>query len=171
MSEGTSLHPARPTVYKGIQMRSRLEAGYAAWLDRWHFDWEYEPCAFAHPELGQYLPDFLLRNVVNLTSASNVYVEVKPNIFDVRTVQNLERAARIIKANDYDAEFVLACPPPRLGSDEYYTAVLSIHGLSLHAEICLWAPRFYGDEGPLALVHLLSAVQGPWYGEWWKGVD
>ena len=48
---------ARPTLYKGIQMRSRLEADYAAHLDRWGAHWEYEPECFAS-EAGQWLPDF-----------------------------------------------------------------------------------------------------------------
>ena len=50
--------PARPTTYKGIQMRSRLEADYAAYLDRRDCTWEYEPVCFASDE-GQWLPDFL----------------------------------------------------------------------------------------------------------------
>lgn len=64
---------ARPTLYKGIQMRSRLEADVAAQLDRQGFSWQYEPDCFAD-ETGQYLPDFLL-----LHSGIERYVEVKPN--------------------------------------------------------------------------------------------
>jgi hypothetical protein len=48
---------ARPTIYKGIQMRSRLEAAYAQHLDADNYPWEYEPECFAD-ETGQYLPDF-----------------------------------------------------------------------------------------------------------------
>lgn len=48
---------ARPTLYKGIQMRSRLEADYAARLDGWGCRWEYEPECFAS-SAGQWLPDF-----------------------------------------------------------------------------------------------------------------
>jgi hypothetical protein len=74
-------YQARPTVYKGIKMRSRLEAGYAAWLDSWRFTWEYEPCAFAN-EAGQYLPDFLIRDVPRMVCGKqrteDAYVEVKP---------------------------------------------------------------------------------------------
>lgn len=62
--------PARPTVYKGIKMRSRLEADYAAALDRDGEPWEYEPTCFGGPE-GQWLPDFRIGH-------SGTYVEVKP---------------------------------------------------------------------------------------------
>jgi hypothetical protein len=66
---------ARPTLYKGIQMRSRLEADYAASLDRSGWRWEYEPECFAGAD-GQWLPDFGC-------SYSNrgplaVFTEVKP---------------------------------------------------------------------------------------------
>lgn len=67
---------ARPTTYKGIRMRSRLEARYAAVLDAHTLDWIYEPRAYAN-ELGQYLPDFLL-------PASDVhkamFIEVRPTL-------------------------------------------------------------------------------------------
>jgi hypothetical protein len=62
--------PARPTLYKGIQMRSRLEANFAQhYLDQsFPGRWKYEPDCFAS-EAGQYLPDF---------SVGSVYIEVKP---------------------------------------------------------------------------------------------
>jgi hypothetical protein len=50
---------ARPTVYNGIVMRSRLEAKVAASLDAHRIPWIYEPRAYASPS-GQYLPDFQL---------------------------------------------------------------------------------------------------------------
>jgi hypothetical protein len=62
--------PARPTVYRGIRMRSRLEADYASALDRDGETWEYEPTCFAGPD-GQWLPDFRV-------SCMGFYVEVKP---------------------------------------------------------------------------------------------
>jgi hypothetical protein len=80
---------ARPTVYNGIKMRSRLEAGFAAWLDQNQFDWEYEPCAFASED-GQYLPDFRLNNVFATWSPKPVtfYVEIKPKHY-ARSVREL----------------------------------------------------------------------------------
>lgn len=62
--------PARPTVYKGIKMRSRLEADYASALDRDGETWEYEPTCFGGPE-GQWLPDFRV-------GSHSAYVELKP---------------------------------------------------------------------------------------------
>lgn len=62
--------PARPTLYKGIRMRSRLEADYAAHLDETGEAWEYEPECFASDQ-GQWLPDFRVGSYRILT-------EVKP---------------------------------------------------------------------------------------------
>lgn len=74
---------ARPTVYNGIQMRSRLEARYAAWLDGVGATWEYEPQCFASGS-RQYLPDFLIRDVHVIGRGRSVYVEVKPAMFASR---------------------------------------------------------------------------------------
>lgn len=63
---------ARPTLYKGIQMRSRLEADFAGALDRDGYKWEYEPTCFAGPD-GQWLPDFYCDEI-----GDGVYIEVKP---------------------------------------------------------------------------------------------
>jgi hypothetical protein len=65
----------RPTLYKGIQMRSRLEADYAGALDRDSASWEYEPTCFAADGV-QWLPDFR----ITYASAPGLarYVEVKP---------------------------------------------------------------------------------------------
>ena len=70
---------ARPTTYKGIRMRSRLEAGYAMWLDTIHAQWEYEPECYA-TEAGQYLPDFRIDNIRDTLGPERfpVFVEVKP---------------------------------------------------------------------------------------------
>lgn len=67
---------ARPTIYNGIQMRSRLEARVAAWFDSIPMEWKYEPVAFAGAE-GQYLPDFVWPASVG---CPNIYWEVKPTM-------------------------------------------------------------------------------------------
>ena len=62
---------ARPTTYKGIEMRSRLEAAFAQHLDAGSDcgEWQYEPRCYAD-ETGQYLPDFAI--------GSTIFYEVKP---------------------------------------------------------------------------------------------
>lgn len=72
--------PARPTLYKGIRMRSRLEADYAASLDRSNVVtyWEYEPVCFGNPE-GQWLPDFReAYSGPGVQSEIETFTELKP---------------------------------------------------------------------------------------------
>ena len=66
---------ARPTLYKGIQMRSRLEADFAARLDHHPggWPWEYEPTCFAADGI-QWLPDFGIAH-----HGTHTYVELKPD--------------------------------------------------------------------------------------------
>jgi hypothetical protein len=73
------MHPARPTTYRGIPMRSRTEARYARQLDDWFPGaWRYEPRAFKDLN-GEWLPDFGIEGVLTSWSGrSSVYVEVKP---------------------------------------------------------------------------------------------
>jgi hypothetical protein len=57
-----------PTMFAGVQMRSRLEARWAAFFTALGWNWEYEPF-----DLSGWIPDFLLRG-----SWGSVLVEVKP---------------------------------------------------------------------------------------------
>jgi hypothetical protein len=64
---------AIPTVYAGVQMRSRMEARFAKWCDDHKLKWLYEPEGYISN--GQcYLPDFYLPEI-------RCFVEVKPLIF------------------------------------------------------------------------------------------
>lgn len=79
---------ARPTVYNGIQMRSRLEATYAQWLDRTGMQWQYEPKCYADSN-RQYLPDFSF----HLAGVQH-FIEIKPTPwFDP---DNRERLAQLM---------------------------------------------------------------------------
>ena len=84
---------ARPTVYKGIQMRSRLEADYASALDRDGETWKYEPTCFAGPD-GQWLPDFRIGH-------DGIYTEVKPAhliVWDTDSILDVyERVDKILR--------------------------------------------------------------------------
>lgn len=68
----------RRTLYKGVMMRSRTEARFAAALDSALIKWDYEPFALAGPS-GQWLPDFEL----HLDPRHRSFVDVKPKDADV----------------------------------------------------------------------------------------
>ena len=94
---------ARPTTYRGIDMRSRTEARFAAFLDRVGIEWAYEPRAYADAS-GQYLPDFRL-----LASSwpSTVFVDVKGTLTTVE-YHHLRARMRIIWTSDPRALLVIA---------------------------------------------------------------
>lgn len=61
---------AIPTMYNGVQFRSRLEARWAAFFDLCGWQWEYEPF-----DLNGWIPDFVLSR----HSGGKTLVEVKPD--------------------------------------------------------------------------------------------
>ena len=65
---------AKPTKYRGVTFRSKLESDWARFLDRQGTEWEYEPRAFS-TTLGCYLPDFWLPYL-------SMWAEVKPTELD-----------------------------------------------------------------------------------------
>lgn len=60
--------PGIPTLYNGIQFRSRLEAKWAAFFDFLGWKYEYEPF-----DLDGWIPDFLIKG-----KPRDILVEVKP---------------------------------------------------------------------------------------------
>lgn len=78
-------YAAHPTLYKGIMMRSRLEAKYAAYFDHRGWRWIFEPL-----DLFGYTPDFL----VTIDDVETL-VEVKPA---TKVGQLGPPVARIIRA-------------------------------------------------------------------------
>lgn len=102
----TTLQP-RSAMYKGIRMRSRLEAAYAQYLDSHPFPWQYEPQCFAD-ETGQYLPDFMLPGMGD--GLGDLYVEIKPESILSPGRGLLEPALRrmkIIWSTDPQASLIL----------------------------------------------------------------
>ena len=71
---------ARPTTYRGIRMRSRLEARFAADLDATGgVEWIYEPRAYANAH-GQYLPDFQVLTYDGTPMTQGLFFEVRPTL-------------------------------------------------------------------------------------------
>lgn len=73
---------AIPTLYNGVQFRSRLEARWAAFFDLIGCAWEYEPVDF-----NGYTPDFIVHahyvnQVTGRISAVRRFVEIKPYPLD-----------------------------------------------------------------------------------------
>jgi hypothetical protein len=93
----------RPTTYCGIQMRSRLEAQFAAYLDNVGFEWTYEPRAYASRS-GVYLPDF----EVDVRGMAPMFVEVKPDVSDLETIEKALERITVIWESIPDATLAVA---------------------------------------------------------------
>lgn len=159
--------PARKTIYNGVTMRSRLEAGFAMWLDRRGWAWEYEPTCFASKN-GQWLPDFAIDipcvsmdGPHGVTQHTNVYVEVKPAIHgapegrgDVAKAELDETYRRMLTAHETDVRnaVILAreSTNPVIVHPDYKVEVLD----------WTWTGLWPVDA---------RRVEAPWSGEWWRG--
>lgn len=109
----------RETMYEGIKMRSRLEAGWAAYLDGLELPWVYEPMCFANRD-GQYLPDFRVTD-----GGSAIYLEVKGVLADH---EEARRRMEIVWDSEPAARLVIVVGPPTitpvdgLGDDFWHVA-------------------------------------------------
>lgn len=114
MPYNPNLHPkGRPTIFRGIRMRSRNEARFASWLDTWCC-WEYEPFAFRGDNGLEWLPDYRLWDVAVSWSPvpMTVFVELKhSNWFAQVTESEWDETLRKIGAifdSDPSAVVILA---------------------------------------------------------------
>ena len=111
---------AIPTIYSGIQMRSRLEAQWAAFFDHMGWKWEYEPV-----DLKGWIPDFLLR-----TQSRVYYVEVKP----ITSRSEFDKYwPKIAKANPNHAVLLVGV---KLFRDEYENGFENIISIGQIREKC-----------------------------------
>jgi hypothetical protein len=83
-----------PTIYRGVQFRSRLEAKWAAMFDLLGWTWQYEPCDFPG-----WIPDFALTG----KAGNMVLVEVKPVVAFPRDVA--DEIDRACPGMPWDAEY------------------------------------------------------------------
>jgi hypothetical protein len=90
----------KATEYRGVTMRSRLEADFARHLDRMGVAWVYEPRIFG-PKGRGYLPDFQL-----VRDGRPCYIEVKPTLAQVPAAK---RRMAVIWRSEPDALLIVAC--------------------------------------------------------------
>lgn len=166
MNDATRIH-ARPTVYEGVRMRSRLEAGFAQWADSFGLGVDYEPQAFASAG-GQYLPDFRLRYVWVEGALwrgdphdSVLWVEVKPELPTGAALVRLHERMEIIHHSEPDAALAICYKDPTPGllvkindSTSWWPSVWTIGEHPYHI----------GVARPLDVAGLL-----PWPDGYWKG--
>jgi len=75
MAKSRSIKPI-PTIYNGVQYRSKTEARWALFMGKLGLTYEYEPEGFDLHSGRRYLPDFYIHDF-------KTYLEVKPNDMDI----------------------------------------------------------------------------------------
>jgi hypothetical protein len=109
-------------LYRGIKMRSRLEADVARDLDIYGVGWTYEPQCFAN-EHGQYLPDFKVDN----SYGTALYWEIKPISFPFEDIPPVLTRMSIIWDSDPSAILCLVLWKYG-GPDETYAPIVRAEG-------------------------------------------
>jgi hypothetical protein len=153
----SSNHRGIPTLYNGIQFRSRLEAKWAAMFDLLGWKYEYEPY-----DLPGWIPDFLLGNTL---------VEIKPTTcFPADVAEEVEPLA------DADGRevLILGCLFPL-----HQAGIPATDGLVcgwLRAEPPRWRPELSRTWGRAIINHFYDPImnkidlefgfgpQPPWFG-------
>ncbi len=102
---------AIPTVYKGIEFRSRLEAKWAIMFDYLDWPWQYEPVDFKG-----YIPDFHID-----FGRQQFFVEIKPAFTQEDLRPALDKAVRALGHSRKETILVLGGTPGEM-----------IHGSSGH---------------------------------------
>lgn len=170
---------ARPTVYKGVQMRSRLEAGFAVWLDKVNLRWEYEPTAFASPE-GQYLPDFRVLGLPIIGAVADAYFEVKPHPQPTprHYASTLEKQLSVIWDSEPDALIFNVYPVNEMTEPMFQSGIETLRriadghsdaygsrGVLLPAK---WTRSAVAGQPPVGVAMSLSPIARPWPDNWWE---
>jgi hypothetical protein len=98
---------AIPTIYNGVQFRSRLEATWAAFFDLLRIEWDYEPIEFEG-----WIPDFSITD-----QYGNIfYVEVKP----AYSIEDFMKHKKVVFALKSDMKIILLGNNPFRVVDELW---------------------------------------------------
>lgn len=155
--------PARKTIHRGITMRSRLEAGFAHWLDEHQVPWTYEPRAYSGTDGFQYLPDF--EATLHLEGEPTpCAIEVKPESW-AETRENIDWAHRAQAAMNANGGPLLIVAR----NIEVYGGVfwMVVDGPGDARGYLLPLGLSTTDDGKPNL-YICHPIR-PWMGEWWKG--
>jgi hypothetical protein len=114
----TNYENALPTVYNGIQYRSRIEARWAAFFTVLNINFQYEPKRFRLGDIGSYLPDFYLPDW-------HTWVEIKscdPEPIEIERILRLCKKTRehcLILGGRCDESVGIWFTSPRVGYKIY----------------------------------------------------
>jgi len=106
MSFGDSNKFSIPTIYKGIQMRSKLETKVALFLDYLKIKWEYEPKTFLLSNGIMYKPDFYLPEHKQWIEVKGV---VGKNNLEISEIFSRDNSVDLLLISDDSIHFFEPC--------------------------------------------------------------
>lgn len=143
---------AIPTIYNGIELKSRFEANVAYLFSQLSLKWQYEPTSFLLPECGlHYMPDFYLPQVSLWTEVRGYELEgVDLRIVEfasmIYTGKMGDQDYLLIKSTDYGEE------TPFYENEERYGVRQSIEVAAAKCSSC-GKNYLFGTAGSYACRH------------------
>lgn len=109
---------SKPTIYKGVLFRSRLEVAWAKFFDERSIAWEYEKQSFDFGDGTGYLPDYWFPDL-------GVWGEVKPTVLDrealskaTKLVLKTGSSIVLLEGNPSPYAYRLISVNPNVGEEE-----------------------------------------------------
>ena len=128
-----------PTLYKGIQFRSRLEARWAVFFDELGIEWDYEPETFA-TQYGYYMPDFYLPSINRwfIVKGTKMHEDERKKVYDLCRLTN---ATAIIANGSIPEKFGFYLPGDSSHCNNF--ELLKVDKYEQAECWCIWDSRFF----------------------------
>lgn len=130
---------AKKTIYRGIEFRSRMEAGFAVLFDHLRWKWRYEPHTYAVQDFS-YTPDFFVADEmceVDLGDPECIFwqpdledddgcfnhvfaLECKPSTFDLKHAKEIVNWSARLKCGTQDSQILNSWQMAADGADLWY---------------------------------------------------
>ena len=131
---------AIPTVYKGVQFRSKLEAQWAKFFDSVGIEWAYEQEGYQFEDGTRYLPDFYLPEAKQFFEVKGVMTDK-----DMHKIEKMLEQGIPIAVGFANGRF--RSPSPVLKEDGGYGCFLSKESRSMLLCCELHKTMFFCGEG------------------------
>lgn len=102
MSFGDKNKYSKPTMYKGVQMRSKLESRVALVLDKMNLKWKYEPKLFLLSSGIYYKPDFYLYELKTWVEAKGI---IDKNNYDISETFVKDNNTELLLISDIESVY------------------------------------------------------------------
>ncbi|HYE98510.1 MAG TPA: hypothetical protein VEJ18_06335 [Planctomycetota bacterium] len=158
---------AIPTVYAGVQFRSRLEARWAAYFDLWGVRWQYEPL-----DLNGYIPDFVIAEKEKEWFSIENFVRLFPVLSPDPQFRPVGSGVTAFRPALRGISQVIVEVKPALEPEELVDAALKIDASGWDGEAyVVGANPEVGATRAFGIPEWRDGKIHAWRGEWWWSID